>query len=152
MYQYNTEQWLPVNIDAAWKFFSTPVNLAKITPPELDFKILTADNSRDIYEGMKIDYKVKPVLGIPVRWQTEIKTIEKNKQFTDVQNKGPYKTWEHTHYFSEQDGGVMMRDEIKYQLPLSWLGRFAHWLFVKNKIRRIFKYRENILNKIFSAS
>jgi ligand-binding SRPBCC domain-containing protein len=152
MYQYKTEQWLPVTLEKAWDFFSSPHNLAKITPPELDFQLLPPYTDREIYEGMKIDYMLKPVLGIPVHWQTEICSVEKNKFFTDIQVKGPYKIWEHTHHFSEQNGGVLMKDVINYELPLSLLGNIAHWLFVKNKIKRIFSYRETTLNKIFSSS
>ena len=152
MFQYKKEQWLPISIEKAWQFFSSPNNLATITPPELDFKILTPFTNEDVYEGMKIDYTLKPIFGIPVHWQTEICKVEKNKFFTDIQTKGPYKIWEHTHHFSEQNGGVLMKDVINYQLPHSFLGQFAHWLFVKNKIISIFQYRETILNKIFSSS
>lgn len=152
MHQYKIEQWLPITIDKAWDFFSSPKNLATITPPELDFQIINAYPNEIVYEGMRIDYSVKPILGIPVHWQTEIGRVEKNNFFTDIQVKGPYKVWEHTHHFSEKDGGVLMKDVINYQLPLSFLGQFAHWLFVKNKIKHIFRYRENTLNKLFSKS
>lgn len=148
MYKYKSEQWLPIGIEEAWKFFSSPANLSLITPPEMDFKILsTLEN--DIYEGMIIDYKVKPLLGIAVRWQTEICKVEREKYFTDRQQKGPYKVWEHTHTFIENNGGVLMTDEIIYQLPFSFIGKLAHRLFVRNKIENIFNFRKNILNKIF---
>ncbi len=152
MYQFKTEQWLPVTLDKAWSFFSTPKNLARITPPELDFQILPPFSDQDIYEGMKIDYTLKPLLGISFHWQTEICKVEKNKLFTDIQIIGPYKSWEHTHYFSEVNGGVLMKDEINYELPFSFIGTIGHRLFVKNKIKRIFKYREDTLNNLFSKS
>lgn len=152
MYQFKTEQWLPVTLDKAWSFFSSPQNLARITPPELDFRILPPVTNQEIFEGMKIDYILKPLWGIPVHWQTEICKVEKNKLFIDIQKKGPYKSWEHIHHFSERDGGVFMRDELNYELPLSLIGNFAHWLFVKNKIKRIFQYRENTITSIFSES
>jgi ligand-binding SRPBCC domain-containing protein len=98
---------------------------------------------------MLIDYTVKPLFGVPLHWKTEICKIEKPGLFTDRQLKGPYKIWEHTHTFIEKDNGVLMKDEVKYQLPFGNIGRMAHSLFVRKKIENIFIYREQILNKIF---
>ena len=105
-FYYKTEQFLPVDINTAWDFFSSPKNLALITPPELDFNILTALNGEEIYEGMIINYTVKPLLGIPLRWETEICRVEKPNFFTDRQLKGPYRLWEHTHSYTEVNKGI----------------------------------------------
>jgi ligand-binding SRPBCC domain-containing protein len=149
MYHYKTEQWLPISVGEAWDFFSSPKNLALITPPEMDFKILSSlDN--DFYEGMIIDYKVKPLFGIVVSWRTEICRVVSGKYFTDRQVKGPYKVWEHTHTFIASNGGVLMKDEINYQLPFAIIGKVAHRLFIRNKIENIFSFRKNKLNKIFA--
>lgn len=149
---YHTSQHLPITMEEAWDFFSAAKNLAVITPPELDFKILTDLDGSEIYKGMMIDYKVKPMLGIPVHWKTEICSVNKPFQFTDLQVKGPYKLWKHTHTFSETKNGVLMRDEVEYILPFGWLGRLVHQLVVKQKIEHIFKYRKSVLNKIFKAN
>ncbi|MDP4283452.1 MAG: SRPBCC family protein [Bacteroidota bacterium] len=146
---YNTEQFLPITIDTAWDFFSSANNLALITPPELDFKILTNLDGKEITEGMLINYRVKPLLNIPLNWKTEIVKIEKPGMFTDRQLKGPYKMWEHTHYFIQKDNGVLMKDKVKYQLPFGIIGQVAHSMFVRKKIEHIFIYRKEILNKIF---
>lgn len=150
MFQYKSEQFLPIGIDEAWKFFSSPKNLVTITPAELDFKIITSLKDEEIYEGMKIDYIVKPLLKIPMRWQTEIINVTKGKHFTDRQVKGPYKLWEHTHIFKPVQDGVLMQDIVNYQLPFGFIGNIAHSLIVKKKIENIFTYRKNILNKIFT--
>lgn len=150
MYQYKTEQFLAVDIGEAWEFFSSPKNLLTIIPPELDFKILTQLKEEDIFEGMRIDYIVKPLFNIPVRWQTEIFKVKKGMHFTDRQLKGPYKLWEHTHTFKAVKSGVMMQDVINYELPFGILGKFAHAVLVKKKIEKIFAYRRNILEKLFS--
>ncbi|RYG39873.1 MAG: hypothetical protein EOO01_28640, partial [Chitinophagaceae bacterium] len=91
-YTFSTEQLLRTDIETAWNFFSTPKNLAVITPPELDFRILTALDEADITEGMIIDYTVKPLFGVPVRWKTEICDVEKPFYFSDRQLRGPYHT------------------------------------------------------------
>lgn len=148
MYKYRSAHWLPISIAEAWKFFSSPNNLSLITPPEMEFRILTTLES-EIYEGMIIDYSVKPLFGIAVRWRTEICKVEAGQHFTDRQLKGPYKVWEHTHTFTESNGGVIMSDELKYQLHLSFVGRIAHHLFVRNKIESIFSYRRNALKRMF---
>ena len=112
IYYFKTEHLLPVSIDEAWDFFSSAKNLARITPPEMDFKILSTLDEKEIYEGMIIDYIVRPVFGIPLKWQTEIINVNKPHSFADRQLKGPYKIWEHTHTFLEVDGGVLMHDVV----------------------------------------
>lgn len=149
MFQYKTEQWLPISVEEAWNFFSTPMNLASITPPELDFKILSDVNGKEIFKGMIIDYKVRPLFGIAVHWQTEICKVERPGYFTDRQLKGPYKVWEHTHYFVEQAGGVMMTDIVDYSLPFGIIGIFAHSLIIRKKIKKIFNFRHQTLEKLF---
>lgn len=150
MHLYKAEQFLPISIEKAWAFFSSPKNLSVITPPSLDFKILSDLEGEDIHEGMLIDYRVRPLLGIPVRWQTVISNVKENYSFTDEQLTGPYKVWKHTHTFTAQKDGILMTDEIQYKLPLGWLGTIVEKLIVRNKIKSIFEYRQNILNKIFS--
>ena len=151
IYYFKTEQFLNVDINTAWNFFSSAKNLALITPPEMAFNILTTLDDKEIYEGMLIDYTVKPLLGIPVRWQTEICKVERPIFFTDRQVKGPYKLWEHTHTYTEKDNGVLMQVEIKYQLPFGLLGNIVHSLVVRKKIEEIFKFRTKILTKMFVA-
>ena len=149
VYFYDTEQFLPIDIYKAWDFFSSAKNLAIITPPELDFNILTNLEGREIYEGMLIEYKVKPIFRIPMYWQTEICKVDKPKMFTDKQLKGPYKTWEHTHTFIAKENGVLMKDHVKYQLPFGIIGRIGHSILVRKKIENIFIYRRKVLKKIF---
>lgn len=148
-YIFKSEQFLNTDILTAWDFFSSAGNLALITPPEMAFKIHTKLDGVEIYEGMIIDYTVKPLLGIPLKWKTEISKVNKPHLFMDKQLKGPYCMWEHTHQFVEKDNGVLMLDEVKYQLPLGFLGEIAHALIVKEKISKIFSFREETLNRLF---
>jgi ligand-binding SRPBCC domain-containing protein len=151
IYHLRTEHLLPVSIETAWQFFSSANNLALITPPEMDFKILTKLEDKEIYEGLLIDYIVKPVFGIPLNWQTEIFKVDKPHSFADRQLKGPYKIWEHTHTFIQKENGILMIDEVKYKIPLGILGQLAHAIFVKKKVAEIFKFREKALEKIFGS-
>jgi len=150
-YFYKDEQFLPVDINKAWDFFSSAENLAVITPPELGFKVLTSLDNQEIYEGMLIEYKVSPLFKIPLHWKTEISKVDKPHSFTDKQLKGPYKLWEHTHEFIVKGNGILMKDTVKYQLPFGIIGQLAHSLIVSKKLKHIFAYRKQILNQIFKS-
>ena len=151
VYNFSSKQFLQTDIKTAWDFFSSPQNLSKITPPDLGFVILSPKNVGDMTEGMKIDYTVKPMFGITVHWRTLITDVVKHRYFTDKQLKGPYSIWEHTHTFNEQDGGILMTDNIRYKLPFGWLGIATHRLFVRKRIEEIFSYRTVVLDNLFNT-
>lgn len=149
-YQLSREQQLDCDMDTAWSFFSSPNNLSKITPKDMGFTVLSKDIQPEIFEGMLIDYTVSPILGIPLKWQTKITQVDKNKSFTDFQEKGPYKYWNHFHEFIPNSEGVLMKDTVDYELPMGFLGKIAHQAFVKKKLVSIFDYRYQVLEKYFN--
>lgn len=149
VYHFESTQILPISLAEAWSFFSSPTNLKKITPEELDFRILKDFKDEKMYAGQLINYIVRPVLGIPMRWTTEITHVEQGSYFVDEQRFGPYTLWHHKHFFKEIDGGVEMTDSVHYALPLGVLGHIAHWLFVKKKLAAIFEYRRKVLEVEF---
>src|SRR6187401_257172 len=100
IYQLNRIQQLDCDLVTAWEFFSSPHNLSRITPKEMQFKVLSDLSNQNMYEGMTIDYKISPLLGIPMRWQTKITQVDEGKSFTDFQQIGPYKLWNHFHEFT----------------------------------------------------
>ena len=138
-----------MTLDSSWNFFSDPRNLPKITPSWLNLKI-TSDLPDKMYEGMIITYKVYPFLGIPSNWVTEITQMRERKFFIDEQRFGPYKFWHHQHHFKEIDNGIEMQDIVTYALPLDPLSRPINGLIVGNKVKEIFKFREEVLKKLFS--
>ncbi len=143
-------QRLPISLEQAWDFFSAPDNLAKITPEYMAFHVTSEpDFLQKIYAGQVITYTVKPVLGIPLFWMTEITHVEPGKFFVDEQRVGPYALWHHQHHFKAVDGGVEMTDLVHYNLPLGPLGDLAHWLFVRKQIQEIFDYRWKKLETFF---
>lgn len=142
------EQRINTDIDNLWKFISSPKNLSKITPSYMDFKILSKIPD-EMYEGLIISYTVKPILGVKMNWVTEITHIKDKKYFVDEQRKGPYKMWHHEHILIETDNGIIMKDIISYIPPFGILGKILNILFIKRQVKGIFKYRTEVLNKIF---
>ena len=148
LYQIKTKQKLPISVDKAWEFLSNPKNLKEITPKYMNFRILSGAD-RSIFAGQIIQYKVTPVLGISTKWVTEITHVKDKEYFVDEQRFGPYALWHHKHFIKKIDGGVEMEDIIDYKIPFGIIGQIAHPIIVKNKLKQIFKYRENKLKELF---
>lgn len=142
------EQFLPISINEAWEFFSSPKNLNQVTPKELNFEI-TSEIPDKMYEGLIISYKIKPMLSIKVNWHTEITHIKQFEYFIDEQRKGPYKIWHHEHHFKEVEGGIIMTDLLYYDIGKSIFGWIAGKLFVNKKVKEIFDYRYHALENYF---
>lgn len=149
-YQLETTQQLNCDLETAWEFFSSPHNLSKITPKEMNFVVKSNIKEDEIYEGMEIAYTVSPVLSIPMKWKTIITKVDFQKSFTDFQEKGPYKLWNHQHVFIPNEQGVLMKDTVDYELPFGVLGTIAHKVFVKKKLESIFDFRYNVLEERFN--
>ncbi len=142
------EQWLPLDTQAAWRFFSNPKNLEEITPPWLNFSMDSPGKER-MYAGMILKYRIRLPGGVPTQWITEITHVREPEFFVDEQRIGPYRFWHHQHRFHPERGGVRMEDEVHYGLPLGWLGNMAHALWVKNQLRAIFDFRFQHLARRF---
>ena len=146
----HTKQIIRASMTEAWAFFSNPRNLAKITPPELGFEVLTPDLPSQVYAGMMIAYRVRPLLGIPMTWLSEITLVEDGVRFIDEQRVGPYAVWHHEHAFHDLgDGRVEMEDKATYVLPFAPLGDLAHPWLVKPQLDRIFAFREKAVRELF---
>lgn len=133
----------------AWDFFSTPRNLSKITPEHMGFNILYVSGGEKTYAGQIIRYHVQILPGIKVHWVTEITHVQEPEYFVDEQRFGPYALWHHQHRFKAVAGGVEMTDEVNYAIPVGFLGRLAHWLFVGREVNRIFEHRFTVLERYF---
>jgi len=146
-YSITASQIVPADIDRVWAFFSTPANLGRITPPAMDFRMTAPPTA--LAEGTLIDYRIRPLLGIPVSWRTRIEAWEPPYRFRDIQLKGPYRSWVHTHTFTPVPGGTLVEDHVEYELPLGPLGRLANRLMVRLQLENIFRYRRSAIEAIF---
>ena len=141
-------QTLPVGIEEAWSFFSDPRNLARITPPFMDFRILSAPVG-EAYAGMIVTYTLRPLMGIAVNWTTEITQLTRPYFFVDEQRFGPYRFWHHQHRFRETGAGVEMIDQVHYLLPHMQFSGLVNRLIVAPRLKRIFDYRAATLQELF---
>ncbi|NML20239.1 SRPBCC family protein [Pseudoflavitalea sp. G-6-1-2] len=144
-------QRIPVSVEQAWQFFSDPAKLVDITPAEFAFRVISRHHGPVVYQGQIIEYKVSPLLGIPLYWMTEITHVVPLKYFVDEQRYGPYRMWHHQHHFTAIDGGVEMVDIVHYSIPGWWMGRMINSILVKKKLESLFRYRfqriEELLGK-----
>ena len=139
-------QIVPVGVDEAFAFFGDARNLEAITPPWLGFRIVSAPPVLEA--GSLIEYRLS-LHRVPVSWRTRIEVWEPGRRFVDLQLRGPYALWEHTHGFEAVDGGTLLTDVVRYRLPLGPLGAVAHALVVRRDLDRIFDYRREAIARTF---
>ena len=145
-YILTRELTLDLPVATVFDFFADAGNLERITPPELNFHIITPQPI-DIRQGTLIDYTLK-MRGIPVKWRTEISVWEPPFRFVDQQLRGPYKQWIHRHTFTEMGANeTHMEDEVRYRLPLEPVGDIAHFM-VRRELEYIFDYRQKVVAEI----
>jgi ligand-binding SRPBCC domain-containing protein len=136
---FTAEQLVPLPREAVFAFFSEPSNLEAITPSWLRFRIVSRSTA-EIEEGTELTYRLR-IRGLQMTWRSRIDEWRPNERFVDVQLKGPYAKWHHTHSFHDHEEGTLIRDRVIYCLPL---GKLGHWIggrFVASDVRKIFAYR-----------
>lgn len=140
------ETVVPQPVDETFAFFADARNLDCLTPDWLGFRILTS-TPIEMRPGTVIDYRIR-LRGLPIRWRTEITTWDPPFRFVDVQIRGPYRWWHHTHRFEACPNGTRVIDEVEYRAPLAWL---IHPLMVNRDLRRIFDFREAALHRCLAS-
>lgn len=151
VYSIKAVQKIPGDLAAVWSFFSSPANLKDITPDQLGFTVISKHQGDTMYAGQIIEYTVRPILGIPLYWMTEITHVKDQQYFVDEQRFGPYSLWHHQHHFKKIDNGVEMTDIVHYKNPFWLLGDVANALFVRKQLRTIFAFRYKKTTEVFGA-
>ncbi|PLX98907.1 MAG: hypothetical protein C0622_11210 [Desulfuromonas sp.] len=140
---------LDIPREQLWDFMATPANLNALTPPELNFRIVSTVPEK-MSNGLLIEYLIRIPLFGSWRWLTEIKHIREGEYFVDEQRIGPYRLWYHEHLLETlEDGRTRMRDKVTYRLPFGPLGELIHELQVKKMLDNIFSYRAKRLRELF---
>jgi ligand-binding SRPBCC domain-containing protein len=151
IYRLHSQHFLPISLEEAWRFFSSPKNLQKITPENLNFNITSPENG-EAYLGQIITYTISLNKIFKMNWVTEITHITKGSYFVDEQRFGPYKMWHHLHKIEEVNGGVLMTDVVHFKLPFSMVAPLAYSLFVKRKLTEIFRFRTKKLDELIASN
>ena len=149
-YFFKQETHIPHPLETVFHFFSNAENLNRLTPPHLDFEILTPLPIQ-MAEGTLIDYQLK-IYKIPIKWKTKIIAWEPPYRFIDAQLKGPYRKWIHEHKFEAADDRTKMTDTVEYAIPGGIFSPAINNLFVKRDIQKIFNFRESQLLTIFRSN
>jgi ligand-binding SRPBCC domain-containing protein len=135
------EQRLPGPPQSVFPFFADARNLEAITPPLLEFRLLTPEPIQ-MGVGTFLQYALR-LRGVPVRWDTLIQAWDPPHRFVDVQVRGPYRLWHHTHELEPLDGGTatLMRDTVRYALGFGPFGEIARRAVVERDLEAIFAFR-----------
>ena len=147
---FRSEQVVPRRIEDVFDFFSRAENLQQITPPWLNFRILSVDPN-PVRRGTLIRYSLRWRI-FPIRWTSEIVEWDPPHRFVDVQLKGPYSLWRHEHRFLAEGISTRIIDEVQYALPFGVVGRIANKLKVKKDVETIFAYRQKAVEELFRAA
>jgi NADH dehydrogenase len=134
--------------DEVFAFFAEPRNLARLTPESMDFAFLS--NDFEMRAGLEIEYRLRPLFGVPARWRTLITEYDAPRGFVDEQLAGPYQHWRHRHTFTPVAGGTLVEDDVEYELPLGALGSLGHRWLVRAELERIFRFRARAIESIFA--
>jgi ligand-binding SRPBCC domain-containing protein len=134
-------------LPAIFEFFSAPANLGRITPPQMRFRIAHGPD-RALRQGDRIQYVFR-IFGIPMRWTTLITLWNDCEAFADMQERGPYRYWLHTHTFRQLGAEVEMTDLVEYELPFGLLGRLFGSRLVAPQLEAIFTYRAGVIAEVF---
>jgi len=150
MYILERQQRVTASMEQAWAFLQNPANLDRITPPDLQFRIVT-DVPAVMFNGLIVEYRITiPLFGTHT-WVTEIKHIRAGHSFVDEQRLGPYRFWYHYHEMQQVNDGVLLIDKVLYQPPFGLLGRLLHRIYIRRTLERIFSYRRERLERFLSA-
>ena len=145
-----TTQVISQPLDVVWDFFSTPINLNALTPPEMAFEFINGAD-QPMFLGQLIQYRIQILPMVKATWLTEITHMEYLSHFVDEQRLGPYQFWYHEHRFNEVQEGTLATDTVTYSIPFGPLGGdIIHALVIRPKLQSIFSYRQLRINQLFN--
>ena len=149
MYQFQQSQYLPLPPQAVWDFFADPANLPRLTPPHMKPRLRDAPPEK-MQAGLVVRLQVRPLLGIPLPFTSEITLVEPPHRFVDELRQGPFAQWRHEHLFEAEGPGTRLTDTVHYALPLGFLGKLFHPWLVKGRIEKLFAYRHQATEQLLN--
>jgi ligand-binding SRPBCC domain-containing protein len=150
MHNLFREQIVNKPLEEVFAFFEKPENLEVITPKWMKFKIKTPP-PLIMKVGAEFDYIIN-LMKIPLKWKTIITEYEPPYKFVDVQKKGPYKKWIHTHTFEAIEDKTKITDNVDYEVPAGILGSILNKIYIGKTLNAIFNFRETTINRMFNSN
>jgi ligand-binding SRPBCC domain-containing protein len=154
-----TEHWVAASLPTLFRFFADPRNLPLVSPPGSEVRLVSvrlvpppplANESVQGLAGVGseivVSFRLFPHLPLRSQLTARIIELEWNRYFRDIQTKGPFKTFDHTHQFeaAERDGrlGTIVRDAVRYDIGFGPLGRLANATVVRMQLAAMFRHRQ----------
>ena len=151
MYILYREQYITTTLAEAWDLLKNPANLNLITPPDLQFNIVSSI-PKVMFNGLIVEYRIRiPWFGVHT-WVAEIKHIREKYSFVDEQRIGPYTFWYHYHQIDAEEGRIKLTDRVYYQVPYGLLGKVLHFFIIRKTLKRIFAYRKEKLAELLTIN
>ena len=145
-----TIQRLPIQIEEAWDFFTSPKNMRLISPHWLDYR-LTMEPPEYLHPGTIVSASIRPIPIYSTNWISEITHVRPLQFYISEQRVGPFKMWHHEHYFRAHDEGVELEDIIMYGMPFGKVGSLVHNMFIRKKLHEAFSFRAQALEQRFGT-
>ena len=150
VFTINKTVTVAADTDKTWEFIQNPVNLNLVTPDNIEFRIVS-DPPDKMYNGLTIAYRIKlPVIGL-TDWLTEIKHVRSPFSFVDEQRIGPYKFWSHYHEVKPSENGTQIIDKVHYVLPVGFISKIIHVLFIRRMLLKIFDFRNQRFKELLEV-
>ena len=146
-FELRADQWVSRPREQVFPFFADPLNLERLTPAFLHFHVRRR-NRVEVGQGTLLTYTLR-LHGFPVLWRTRIEEWNPPHRFVDTQLFGPYAEWHHTHTFEQSGAGTHLTDVVRYRLHLGFLQRTFLMSWVHRDVRRIFEYRQSVIEGLF---
>ena len=156
---FQTSQSVPFPVERVFRFFADPKNLPRISPPESRARIVRLELAGPRHHPdlagagtlIQISVRLLPPLPFRGRWVARIVDFEYGKCFRDVQVRGPFKRWEHLHWFEEKGATTLVRDIVQYEVGWGALGDAVNAMFVRRALEKMFEYRKQATERLLSA-
>ena len=116
-----------------------------MSPPWDPLEIVSKDDH--IEKGARVVMKLKAApLPVKITWTAEHILYQPHTIFRDIQVRGPFAKWIHTHRFEPLDETTCaLEDSIEYTLPAHPFGQLFAGRLVAGKLKQIFRYRHETL-------
>jgi len=116
-----------------------PGAFERLAPPWERIRLL--DAGEGVTEGSRAE--IEMAFGLwRLRWTAEHRGIVSGRQFRDVQLRGPFAHWEHTHTITPDGADACwLEDRIEFAPPFGAIGWWFGLPLVRRKLHATFAYR-----------